>query len=489
MKSPLRPVITGFSAVLILFASGAKAQNFTTFQPADLVLLQPDFTTGTGGGGSGPRKASQPSGIAIDPTTGKLFVSDNQNNRILRFRDVASLRNNAGAEAVFGQSNFTDISFGTTRTTLDEPRGIFVDILGRLWVADSGNSRVLMWESASARSTGASADKVVGQTDFTTGLGGVGQRSLNTPFGVFIDADDRLWVADSSNNRVLRFNTPSAPGNGPFANGVLGQTNFSDSASANGPSGLSFPANIVVDAAGRLYVADVVNNRILRFDDAAIRPNGFNAADAVLGQPNFFVVTGGTTASTFQQPLGLALAPDGALWVGDLLNSRALRFGNPAALPNGSPADAILGQPDFTSNPFVTSNRGALSANALTFDAAGRLYVADGGNNRVVRFTAPPAPTQAVDTTAPTLKVKGRRSVDSLRKRVVFRGTAVDAGGIVRVEFKVSGQKGVQKAKGTRGWKAIVRPDTDRRKTVVKVRAIDSAGNRSRFLKLKILRR
>ncbi len=101
---------------------------------------------------------------------------------------------------------------------------------------------------------------------------------------------------------------------------------------------------------------------------------------------------------------------------------------------------------------------------------------------------APPTPPTP-DATRPTLKVKGRRSVDSKRRRIVFRGTADDTAGIALVEFKVSGQRGLQKARGTNKWKAIVFPDRTKRRTVVKVRAIDPSGNRSRLLKLKVFRR
>ncbi len=105
-----------------------------------------------------------------------------------------------------------------------------------------------------------------------------------------------------------------------------------------------------------------------------------------------------------------------------------------------------------------------------------------------VAKNAVPTPP-VIDTKRPTLKVKGRRSVDSKRRRIVFRGTATDAGGIDLVEFKVSGQRGFREARGTNRWKAVVRPDPAKRRTVVKVRAIDPSGNRSRLLKLKVFRR
>ncbi|MGC1479341.1 MAG: hypothetical protein WA771_02455 [Chthoniobacterales bacterium] len=197
------------------------------------------------------------------------------------------------------------------------------------------------------------------------------------------------------------------------------------------------------------------------------------------------------TKTSIALPIDLAFAPNGDLWVSDLDGGRALGFANPTFLTAGAPATKVLGQPDFTTVDFAFTARGPVAAFGITFDGAGRLWTSNNAGHRVLRFTptAIPTPVVPTDTIAPTIRVKGRRSVDSLRNRVVFRGTARDNTEIAGIEFKVSGRGGFQSARGTTRWKAVVRPDKKKRKTVVRVRAIDSAGNKSRFLKLKIFRR
>ncbi len=129
----------------------------------------------------------------------------------------------------------------------------------------------------------------------------------------------------------------------------------------------------------------------------------------------------------------------------------------------------------------------------LAFTSPGVLAVLDNEANSFSRFrignSLDAAPTPAADVTRPTIRVKGRRNVDSLRNRVVFRGTATDASLIDRIEYRVAGQRGVQTARGTDRWRAVVRPDSDRRRTTIKVRAVDRAGNKSRPLRLKVFRR
>lgn len=71
----------------------------------------------------------------------------------------------------------------------------------------------------------------------------------------------------------------------------------------------------------------------------------------MLGQPDFISNTFATaTASVMFAPCGIALDSAGRLWVADYNNSRVLRFDSAAGKPNGAAADGVLGQSDFTSN-------------------------------------------------------------------------------------------------------------------------------------------
>ena len=487
MKHHQLPALAALAVLILAIPTPSRAQ-FTNGQPADLVLFQSTFTTNQSG--TSARRAFIPSGIAIDPTTGKLFVADHGNARILRFGSVAALATNAGAEAVIGQTNFAASSVGTTREKLSSPSGITVDQFGRLWVADTDNNRVLMWEAASFRATGASADAVFGQFSFTTDTSAAAANGLNRPFAVAVDSADRLWVVDTGNNRVLRFNDISQKLNGAAADGVIGQINLFSTTADTTASTLREPLGLAIDPTGRLWIADGGNNRVLRFDAAALKPNGASA-EGVLGQPNFTSSTTppAPTATNFNSPSGLALSATGTLWVSDLFHGRAVGFDNPASLPDGPAANAVLGQRDFTALETTYTAIGPIFANGLTFDSVGRLWTSNNGGNRVLRFTPPPPVAALADTSSPTIKVRGRKSIDSTRNRIVLRGTATDDTAVAGIEYKVSGQRGLQLGKGTISWKAIIRPDKNKRKTVVRVRAIDRAGNKSRFLKVKIFRR
>ncbi len=249
-------------------------------QDADLVLGQKDFTSSMYGAGADSLTA--PTDVAIDPLTRKLFVADIANNRVLRWRSVDSLTSGEPADAVFGQPDFATTSSPTAANTLKFPTAIAFDKAGRLWVADADNNRVVWFDSAGYKPGSPSADGVLGQHDFTSNTPGRAADSMNYVRGIAIDDAGHLWVSDQSNYRVLRFDNAASKANGANADGVLGQLNFTSFRDTIDANSLRVPRGLVVDPQGRLYVADSWNNRVLRFDDAASKPNGANA-DGVLG--------------------------------------------------------------------------------------------------------------------------------------------------------------------------------------------------------------
>src|SRR6266508_4786384 len=136
--------------ILLVFALFAQllstAPAFPNGQPASLVLGQPDFTSkalATTASGM-----NYPTDLAVDPTSGKVFVADHYNHRVLRFASSAALTSGIAAEGVLGHSDFTSyaITFPPTASTMSVPTGVTVDTAGRLWVADYNNSRVLRFD-------------------------------------------------------------------------------------------------------------------------------------------------------------------------------------------------------------------------------------------------------------------------------------------------------------------------------------------------------
>jgi sugar lactone lactonase YvrE len=358
---------------------------------ATQVLGQANFTSNTAA--TTQIRMDNPYGVAVDPATYKVFVAELNNHRVLRFASLFALSNGAAAEAVLGQANFTSGSpnrgGAAAANTLNGPTGVFVDTGGRLWVADYNNHRVLRFNNASTKSNGANADGVLGQANFTSSAPATSQSRMNYPVGVFVDSGGRLWVADSDNHRVLRFDNAASKANGANADGVLGQANFTSNTTATSKNRMDKPVGVYLDPGGRLWVTEFNNNRLMRFNNAAAKANGANA-DGVLGQANFTSSGSACASMAMDTPRGVAGDSAGRIYVADGNNHRVLVFEDAATSPNGNAADDVIGQPNFTNCSLYSAwpTAGSLNTPALIFYdiPMGVLWVADWNNNRVLRY-------------------------------------------------------------------------------------------------------
>ena len=400
---------------LILTITSTAWSRPTTHQPASSVLGQPNFAADTAADPPTARSLDNPYHIAIDPTTGKLFVADYDNHRVLRFSSAAVYQTNSAAEAVFGQPDFTTkaVEDPPTASSLRSPAALIVDAQGRLWVSDEGNKRVLRFDDASTKSTGADADAVLGQDDFTSNAGpGAGPHSgFDSPGGLAVDSAGRLWVADFDLNRILRFDDAATLSGKATADGVLGQPDLNTFTSSTTSTTLDEPWGLCMDDAGRLWVGDYGNVRVLRYDNAAGKMDG-DPADGVLGQSDFDSDDSGLAADMFEGPYFPLVGPDGTLWVDDYSNSRVLGFLDGANKANGAAADIVLGQANFTTDLDESANaRSTPGPYGLAIGRNGSLLVNDYSSHRVMVFEDP-----AVDNSA--LRKSFKNKIKKLKKKL-----------------------------------------------------------------------
>jgi hypothetical protein len=233
---------------------------------------------------------------------------------------------------------------------------------------------------------------VLGQADFTSALANRGWPEaapdrLHWCYGVFADGE-RLYVADTGNRRVLIWDQPPIE-NGQPADAVLGQADMicRDENGGTGPHAgtMRWPHQIAL-VAGSLAVADAGNNRVMIWRSS--RPSSGAPADLWLGQrsPHQAEHNMGRylpDAAALNMPYGLAAAGD-RLLVADTANSRLLGWDR---LETGAPADRLTGQPDFSSkgdNRWKAAVRDSLCwPYALSVQGA-TAAIADSGNNRVL---------------------------------------------------------------------------------------------------------
>jgi sugar lactone lactonase YvrE len=287
-------ISTGWKvATLAVSLVVATAVASFSFQPgndgdtvADNVLGQPDFVHNVANTPNGTSLwiGGNLARVAIDKSTtpNRVYVADASNNRVLGYSSISALTNGAASNIVIGQPDlFTTTCnvYGRTAQSLCSPQGVAVDALGNLWVADSGNNRVLDFNKPFNQTIkgGFSAIAVLGQGESLTSNacnnngGGPSNATLCVPEGIAFDKGGDLWVADRNNSRILEFNTPSSS---DVANFVIGQagsfiTNTCDL--GNGTASATTLCNaddVAVDSNNNVYVADSGNNRVLEYNTA-----------------------------------------------------------------------------------------------------------------------------------------------------------------------------------------------------------------------------
>ncbi len=340
------------------------------------------------------------------------------------------------ARAVIGQRTFTDQIPGTSDVLVGAASGLAY-ANDTLYVADANrigasprNHRVLVYNNVSAMIPAKTdelffsrdcpvcvgqASLVLGQTDFTGAEFALAQNRMRLPTSVATDGV-RLAVADTDNNRVLIWNrVPTA--NGQNADVVVGQDNFTSNRippnntptnkSLRGPQGVWIQNN-------RLFIADTQNHRVLIYN--SIPTSNGATADIVVGQPDFttFVEPDLTRApltaasTTLLNPV--SVTSDGTrLYVTDLGHNRVMIW-NSIPTRNQQAADVVIGQPDMTSSTANNSEKlcesdgtdddgnatyprrclATLDFPRYALSDGRRVFVADGGNDRVLIYESVP---------------------------------------------------------------------------------------------------
>jgi len=253
-------------------------------QDADVVVGQPDMVS------EGPGLFHLPTGVLV--SDGRLVVADAWHHRILVWDDLSTAHLTPPAYAL-GQADLEGVDEGCGPLRFYWPFGIAL-VDGTFFVADTGNRRVLGWPGGLPEPGVQPDVLLGQPHPFARGEnrdGPVSASSLRWPHALASVAG-HLVVADAGNHRVLAWRLP-LEGDRP-ADVVLGQPDMTSSAESPyrppGPRSFRFPYAVAAAEDGRLFVADTSNNRIGIVDDTAgtfgAEPLGA-AVDRVLGQPDF----------------------------------------------------------------------------------------------------------------------------------------------------------------------------------------------------------
>ena len=345
------PVAPGVASGGVVLADSSSTTPVTIYLSGTGVgaalTLDPGTVAATGSG------FKTPDSVAID-AVGDVFYADAGNNAILEFKSGSS----------------TAVSIGSG---LSKPAGVAVDGAGDVFIADTGNNRIVEVPMVSGALSNAA------QIALPTTLAGA---ALKAPAGVAIDSAGDLFIADTGNNRIVgipyngAWNTSSAVAIGSSLSGPLavvanasgnlyvadsgvGQiyeilSPLAQSSQQLVAVGFGNPTGLAVDASGSLFVADYANGEVVRipYISGSLEPN--DEVEAGIG---------------ISTPYGVALDPYGNLYVstgsgGSAYNitriSTTLAFGDWAVSTTSGILSAQVedagNQPLILSTPYYTAS-------------------------------------------------------------------------------------------------------------------------------------
>jgi streptogramin lyase len=380
----------------------------------------------TGAVGSGAGKLSSPSAVALD-ASGDAWVADTANNRVVEFKENGEFLRTFGtnvnktkveAAGTAAEKNLCTAASGnvcqaatagSVAGQLSSPQGIVVTPTNTIWVVDSGNGRLEKFDMSGNYISSLSSE-------------GTEAGKLKEPKAITIAPDGSLWVADYGNNRIQQWNNSS----------------FVRAVGKEGAAGGDFkgPAAIEADATGNIWVGDQKNNRVEEFAEGGKYLGQFGAE--------------GSGIFSFSSPMGIAIDSGGSIWVTEAGHFKVQKWvqevprseittilwldNNQQTGLHGTCKGAICTiEPQWTVESKALST-GSHSAKVKTTDGLGR------STESTVSFQITP------DTTQPTLEAGGElvNAPEGWVEQETydFNATASDGGsGVTSIVFKIDGQQ------------------------------------------------
>jgi sugar lactone lactonase YvrE len=343
----------------------------------------------------------RPDGVAVD-NAGNLYVTDGGNNTIRKISSGAMVTTVAGLALSLGSTDGTG-----SAARFNDPRGVAVDSVGNLYVADHYNNTIRKISSGGVVTTFAG---LAGSSGSTDGTGSAAR--FYGPDGVAVDSAGNVYVADSYNDTIRKIS------NGGVVTTVAGLAGSSGSADGTGSAARFYvPAGLTVDSAGNVYVADSSNHTIRKISSGGV----VTTVAGLAGSSGSADGTGST--ARFNGPSGVAVDSAGNLYVADTYDETIRKINGGKMVTTVAGSARSLGNAEGTGSA-VRFN----GPSGVAVDSAGSLYVADLYNNTIrLGSTVSRAQTQNLSTRLTVLSgdnvlIGGFIITGNMPKKVMIRG-------------------------------------------------------------------
>jgi Bacterial Ig-like domain (group 3)/FG-GAP-like repeat/FG-GAP repeat/Beta-propeller repeat/NHL repeat len=335
--------------------TGAGTGGILQVNPGNLKTIAGNGTAGYAGDGGAATAAelNDPDGVNFD-AQGNLYIADLVNNVIRKVDTAGNITTVAGN----GKAGFSGDGGPATAAELNGPFGVTPDSAGNLYIQDTLNARIRKVDTTGTITTIAGN----GTFGFSGDGGPATAAEVAEVQGARFDTAGNLYVPQCGPAAIRKIDTTgtitTVAGNG--TDGFTGDGGPATSAQLNCPSG------VAIDAAGELFIADYLNNRIRK-----VGANGIITTIAGNGTPGFTGDGGPALSAEINLPNDVDLDAAGDVYIADSGNNRLRKIGTTGVI---------------TTVAGGLNNAGSAGINApsaLALGKAGNLYFSDSGNNAV----------------------------------------------------------------------------------------------------------
>ena len=347
LHGPLGLAVDGSGSLYIADAGNHRVRRVDARGTITTVAGTGKSSYGGDGGPAARAQLSTPIGLAIDGV-GNLYIADHHDHRIRRVDTRGTITTVAGT----GEKGYGGDGGRAVEAQLDGPLGIAIDGAGNLYITDHYNHRIRRVDTAGIITTVAGD----GRRDFGGDGGPAVKAHVSYPNDVALDGAGNLYIADLRNHRIRRVD---ATGTITSIAGI-GNSSYGGDGSPAVEAHLREPADVALDGAGNLYIADSGNHRIRRVDS-----EGIIITVAGAGTSGYSGDGGPAVEAQLYTPRGVALDGAGNLYIADYLNHRIRRVDSEGIITT------------VTDRVYYPSD--------VVVDESGTLYIADSENSRILR--------------------------------------------------------------------------------------------------------